>query len=156
MGSFPQPLGRSSDRARLRGTGSGESACTADNGAGWASCRPTAVDGIALASHRPPHSVVGALLVAFAQMLAVFAELERRMIGQRISAALKVKMDAGRQPHRCSPKIPKRVRRRIVQMHQAGISQRRIAETLNAERVQAQGSRWHRGTVIRVLARETA
>ena len=47
------------------------------------------------------------------------------------------------------------MRRRIVQMHQAGISQRRIAETLNAEGVQAQGSRWHRGTVIRVLAQET-
>jgi DNA invertase Pin-like site-specific DNA recombinase len=92
--------------------------------------------------------------MAFAQMLAVFAELERKMIGQRISAALKVKIDSGWQPHRCEPKIPAPVRHRIVQMHQAGISQRRIAETLNAEHVQAQGSRWHRGTVIRVLAQE--
>ena len=94
--------------------------------------------------------------MAFAQMLAVFAELERKMIGQRISAALKVKMDAGWQPHRCEPKIPAAVRRRIVQMHRSGVSQRRIAELLNAEGVKAQASRWHRGTVIRVLAQETA
>jgi hypothetical protein len=58
--------------------------------------------------------------MAFAQMLAVFAELERKMIGQRISAALKVKMDAGWQPRRCEPRISGATCQRIVEMHQAG------------------------------------
>jgi DNA invertase Pin-like site-specific DNA recombinase len=92
--------------------------------------------------------------MAFAQMLAVFAELERKMIGQRISAALKVKMDAGWQPHRCEPRISRATRLRIVEMHQAGISQRRIAETLNTDGIEALGERWHRGSIIRVLAQE--
>jgi len=43
-----------------------------------------------------------------------------------------------------------------VQMHRTGMSQRQIAELLNSEGVQALGERWHRGTVIGVLAQETA
>jgi len=111
-------------------------------------------EGWALVVLDPALDMTTPMGMAFAQMLAVFAELERKMIGQRISAALKVKMDAGWQPHRCPPKIPAAVRRRIARMHREGLSQRQIADTLNAEGVQAQGSRWHRGTVIRVLAQE--
>jgi DNA invertase Pin-like site-specific DNA recombinase len=112
-------------------------------------------EGWALVVLDPALDMTTPMGMAFAQMLAVFAELERKMIGQRISAALKVKMDTGWQPHRCPPKIPAAVRRRIAHMHREGLSQRRIAETLNAEGVQAQGSRWHRGTIIRVLAQKS-
>jgi DNA invertase Pin-like site-specific DNA recombinase len=113
-------------------------------------------EGWALVVLDPALDMTTPMGMAFAQMLAVFAELERKMIGQRISAALKVKMDAGWQPHRCNPRIFSATRRRIMQMHQAGLSQRRIAETLNAEGVEALGERWHRGSIIRVLAQETA
>lgn len=92
--------------------------------------------------------------MAFAQMLAVFAELERRMIGQRTSAALRVKMADGWRPHRPDPLIPACVRRKIVRLHRTGLSQRGIAEQLNAEGVPAVGGRWHRTTVVRVLRAE--
>jgi len=48
------------------------------------------------------------------------------------------------------------VRRRIVEMAEAGLSQRAIADRLNANGVPAVGGGWHRGTVIRVLAQEQA
>jgi len=109
-------------------------------------------EGWALVVLDPALDMTTPMGMAFAQMLAVFAELERKMIGQRISAALRVKMEAGWQPYRCPPKIPMTVRRRIARMHGDGLSQRQIADTLNAEGVLALGERWHRGTVIRVLA----
>jgi DNA invertase Pin-like site-specific DNA recombinase len=89
-----------------------------------------------------------------ANILTSVAQWERRVIGERIAAALAVKKARGWTPHRCPPRIPKAVRERIVAMAEAGASQRRIAEVLNREGVQAQGSRWHRGTVIRVLTQE--
>jgi DNA invertase Pin-like site-specific DNA recombinase len=89
--------------------------------------------------------------MAFAQMLAVFAELERRMIGQRTSAALRVKMARGWKPHRPAPIIPEEVRQKIVRLHHAGMSRRRIAEELNREGVPAIGQRWHPETIGRVL-----
>jgi IS30 family transposase len=46
------------------------------------------------------------------------------------------------------------VRRRIVRLHRAGLSQRKIAARLNREGVPAVGQRWYRGTIIRVLAQE--
>lgn len=111
-------------------------------------------EGWALVVLDPALDMTTPMGMAFAQMLAVFAELERKVIGQRISAALRVKMDGGWQPHRCAQRIPQAVRDRIVEMTEAGVSQRGIAEVLNAEGVHALGDRWHRGTVIRVIAQE--
>ena len=91
-----------------------------------------------------------------ANVLMAVAQWERRMIGERISAALAVKRSRGWTPHRCKRRIPTAVRMRINLMAANGMSQRQIAEQLNAEGVQALGSRWHRGTVIRVLAQEAA
>jgi DNA invertase Pin-like site-specific DNA recombinase len=91
---------------------------------------------------------------AMAGMLAVFAQWEREIIGQRTSAALQAKMRSGWRPHRAEPLIPAAVRRRIVRLHRAGLSQRKIAERLNADGVPAIGARWHRTTVLRVLAAE--
>lgn len=113
-------------------------------------------EGWALVVLDPALDMTTPMGMAFAQMLAVFAELERKIIGQRISAALEVKMDAGWQPHRAALRIPTGVRQRILEMHRADVSQRRIAELLNNENVQAQGERWHRGTIIRVLAQGAA
>ncbi len=41
-------------------------------------------------------------------------------------------------------------------MAEAGLSQRAIANRLNADGVPAVGGRWHRGTVIRVLRQAAA
>ena len=89
-----------------------------------------------------------------ANILTSVAQWERRVIGQRTSAALRAKMAQGWRPHRADPLIPAAVRRKIVRLHRAGISQRKIAEELNAASVPAVGERWHRGTVIRVLRQE--
>ena len=88
---------------------------------------------------------------AMAGMLAVFAEWERGMISLRTSAALQAKMEEGWRPYRPQPRIPVAVRRKIVRLHRAGVSQRKIAERLNADGIPAVGKRWHRGTIIRIL-----
>jgi DNA invertase Pin-like site-specific DNA recombinase len=87
-----------------------------------------------------------------ANVLMSVAQWERRIIGQRTSEGMRVKISQGWQPHRPEPAIPADVRRHIVGLHRAGLSQRGIAERLNQERVPALGDRWHRGTIRRVLA----
>jgi DNA invertase Pin-like site-specific DNA recombinase len=86
-----------------------------------------------------------------ANILTSVAQWERRVIGQRTSAALQAKMAQGWKPHHASPLIPAAVTRKILRLHRAGVSQRKIAEHLNAEGVSAIGTRWHRGTIIRVV-----
>ena len=53
-------------------------------------------------------------------------------------------------------RVPRAVRRRIVRMAEAGMSQREIANQLNADGVPAVGGCWHRGTVIRVIRQHSA
>ena len=86
-----------------------------------------------------------------ANVLAAVAQWERRMIGQRTSEALQVKIKAGWASPAWELRVPRLVRRRIVKMAAAGMSQRAIANKLNADGVPAVGESWHRGTVIRVL-----
>jgi DNA invertase Pin-like site-specific DNA recombinase len=91
-----------------------------------------------------------------ANVLAAVAQWERRMIGQRTSEALQVKIKGGWASPAWELRVSRAVRRRIVKMAAAGMSQRGIAERLNADGVPAVGGRWHRGTVIRVLRQLTA
>ena len=86
-----------------------------------------------------------------ANVLAAVAQWERRMIGVRTSEALQVKIKGGWASPSWELKVPRAVRTRIVQMAQAGMSQRAIADQLHADGVPAVGGCWHRGTVIRVL-----
>jgi DNA invertase Pin-like site-specific DNA recombinase len=86
-----------------------------------------------------------------ANVLAAVAQWERRMIGVRTSEALQVKFAGGWSSPSWKVRVPRAVRRRIVKMAAAGLSQRAIADRLNADGVPAVGGRWHRGTVIRVL-----
>ncbi len=86
-----------------------------------------------------------------ANVLAAVAQWERRMIGQRTSEALQVKIAGGWTSPSWKARVPRAVRRRIVEMAEAGLSQRAIANRLNADGVPAVGGSWHRGTVIRVL-----
>jgi DNA invertase Pin-like site-specific DNA recombinase len=90
---------------------------------------------------------------AMANVMATFAQLERRLISQRTKDALAIKraegVDLGRPPQ-----IKLDVEARIAAMHAAGTNAERIAAALNAEHVPtARGGRWHPSTVRVVVRR---
>lgn len=95
---------------------------------------------------------------AMAQMLVVFAELERRMIGERTKSALAVKRASGTRlgrPRSLSDEVVLRIRK----LRGSGATWRAIAAELNDDNVPtAQGGRaWYPATVRKVAmtARET-
>jgi DNA invertase Pin-like site-specific DNA recombinase len=95
---------------------------------------------------------------AMAQVLAVFAELERRLIGERTKAALAVKRSQGVRLGR-PPTLSADVVERIVNAWEAGGTWSAISRDLNDEGVPtAQGGRcWYPATVRYVaLAAELA
>jgi len=83
-----------------------------------------------------------------ANVLASFAQFERRLIGQRTKDALAVKRSQGVRLGRPLV-LPKPVRQRIVREREAGRSYRAIAERLNAAGTPTAhgGARWHASTV---------
>jgi len=85
---------------------------------------------------------------AMAQVLAVFAELERRLIGERTKVALAVRKSQGVQLGRPQT-LPIEVRNRILSMRQSGMTFAAIAAQLNVERIPtAQGGiRWWPATI---------
>jgi DNA invertase Pin-like site-specific DNA recombinase len=89
---------------------------------------------------------------AMASMLAVFAQWERRMIGQRIGEALAVKRQQGVRLGR-PPAVDPQVRRRIRGLRTRGWSYRRIADRLNDEHVPTAhgGAAWHPATVRSIV-----
>jgi DNA invertase Pin-like site-specific DNA recombinase len=91
---------------------------------------------------------------AMANMLATFAQFERRLISQRTKEALAVKRAAGVRLGR-PPTLPQTVVRRIQRQRARGDSLRKIAEDLNGEGVPtAQGGvQWYAATVRHVLLR---
>src|SRR5271169_4726837 len=104
---------------------------------------------------RRHHHAPGA---AMAQVLAVFAELERRLIGERTKAALAVKRSQGVRLGR-PPTLSADVVDRIVVARGSGGTWSAIARQLNDEQVPtSQGGRcWYPATVRYVaLAAEAA
>ena len=89
---------------------------------------------------------------AMAGMMAVFAELERGMIGLRTREALKAARERGTVVGRRST-LPAEVTDRIKAEHAAGRSLRAIAEGLNSDGVATGqgGARWHASSVSAVL-----
>jgi DNA invertase Pin-like site-specific DNA recombinase len=85
---------------------------------------------------------------AMTQVLAVFAELERRLIGERTKAALAVKVAQGVKLGRPRT-LPTEVAERIRTAHIAGASWSAIARELTAEGVPTAqgGARWYPATV---------
>ena len=83
-----------------------------------------------------------------ASVLAIFAQFERRLIGQRTRDALAVKKAQGVRLGRPTT-MPDAVRARIRREHEAGRSLTAIAAGLNADAVPtAQGGQhWHPSTV---------
>lgn len=90
-----------------------------------------------------------------ANVLAVFAQFERRLIGQRTKDALAVRKAQGVKLGRFKG-APADVRARIAQMHAAGESLSAIARQLNADaEPTAQGGElWHASTVRQVVLNE--
>ena len=89
---------------------------------------------------------------AMAGMMAVFAELERGMIGLRTREALRAARERGTVVGRRST-LPAEVADRIKAEHAAGRSLRAIAEGLNTDGVATGqgGARWHASSVSAVL-----
>jgi DNA invertase Pin-like site-specific DNA recombinase len=89
-----------------------------------------------------------------ANMLATFAQFERRLISQRTREALAVKRASGVRLGR-PPTVPRAVAQRIRRQRARGDSLRKIAADLNTSGVPtAQGGRqWYAATVRHVLLR---
>jgi DNA invertase Pin-like site-specific DNA recombinase len=89
-----------------------------------------------------------------ANMVATFAQLERRLISQRTREALAIKKAAGVRLGR-PPTVPKAIVRRIQRQRARGDSLRKIAEGLNRDRVPTAqgGAQWYAATVRGILAR---
>src|SRR6202007_1671094 len=81
---------------------------------------------------------------AMANVLATFAQFERRLIGQRTREALAVKRAEGIQLGR-PPELPEKVRNRIRSERAERRSFAKIATALNEDRVATAhgGERWH-------------
>lgn len=87
-----------------------------------------------------------------ANVLAVFAQFERRLIGQRTREALAVRRSQGIALGR--PRVlPDTLRRRVASQRKAGMSLRAIAEALNERGVETAhgGRRWYASTVRYLL-----
>jgi DNA invertase Pin-like site-specific DNA recombinase len=91
---------------------------------------------------------------AMANVLATFAQFERRLIGQRTRDALREKKAQGVRLGR-PVKLPASVAKRIVRERKTGLSLAAIAEGLNEDKVPtAHGGRaWYPATVRAVLKR---
>lgn len=94
---------------------------------------------------------------AMASVLAVFAQLERRLIGQRTSDALKAKAAAGVKLGRPRA-LPEQVARSIVREHEAGKSYSAIARNLNEEGIPTAhgGAKWYPTTVRKIVQSHAA
>jgi DNA invertase Pin-like site-specific DNA recombinase len=92
-----------------------------------------------------------------ANVMASFAQFERKLIGQRTSAALQALKRQGvvlGQPNRSAPALVDR----IVHMREQDMSLRAIADQLTTESVPTSqgGARWYASTVAAVLRRPDA
>ncbi len=94
---------------------------------------------------------------ATASMMAVFSQLERRLISQRTREALAVKRAQGVRLGRPST-LPREVVERIVDAKARGDSLRTIADGLTGEGVPTAqgGAKWHASTVKAVLEGQDA
>lgn len=91
-----------------------------------------------------------------ANVLASFAQFERRLIGQRTREALAIKKAQGVRLGR-RPELPEPIVDRIVRERHEGRSFAAIAARLDADRVATAhgGTRWYPSTVRSVVSRAT-
>jgi DNA invertase Pin-like site-specific DNA recombinase len=115
-------------------------------------CQKAQKEGWALLALDSPADMSTPQGEAMASVLAVFAQLERRLIGERTSDALKAKAAAGVKLGRPRT-LPAATVRRIVRAHEAGSSYSAIARELNAEGVPTAhgGAKWYPTTVRKIV-----
>ena len=89
-----------------------------------------------------------------ASILAAFARMERRLIGERTRDAMAAKKAKGEARYGVRSSLPVELQERIEELHQSGVTLARIADTLTAEGVPtATGrTRWWPATVASVLS----
>jgi DNA invertase Pin-like site-specific DNA recombinase len=89
---------------------------------------------------------------AMAQVLAVFAELERRLIGERTKAAMAVRKSQGMRLGRPRT-LPSALRNRILSMRQSGMTLALIASQLNEDGVPTSqgGTQWWPATIRAII-----
>ena len=88
---------------------------------------------------------------ALAGVLAVMAQLERRMIGERVREAMAQAKARGVRLGRPVEHSPA-VRAQVVEMREAGATLQQIADRLTEDDVATpRGGRWHLSTVKRIL-----
>jgi DNA invertase Pin-like site-specific DNA recombinase len=89
-----------------------------------------------------------------ANIMATFAQFERRMIGTRTKEALKVKKDQGVKLGR-PVNLSTEVLDLIAEQRRSGASYAKIADTLNAQSVPTAqgGAKWYPSTVQQTMAR---
>jgi DNA invertase Pin-like site-specific DNA recombinase len=94
---------------------------------------------------------------ATASMMAVFSQLERRLISQRTREALAIKKAQGVRLGRPSV-VPHEIVKRIVDARAGGDSLRTIAAGLSADRLATAqgGTKWHASSIRTVLAGQDA
>lgn len=90
-----------------------------------------------------------------ASVLAVFAQFERRLIGQRTKDALAVRRAQGVRLGR-PPVVSTQLRARVRRQRGRGWSLQRIADGLNADGAPTAhgGERWHASTIASLLRKE--
>ena len=88
---------------------------------------------------------------AFVQIAAVFAELERGLISERVKAGMAQKTEDGARFGR-PRELPDELRDWIAAQFKAGVTASQIARDLNAAGVPTAhgGARWHPGTVRQI------
>jgi DNA invertase Pin-like site-specific DNA recombinase len=94
---------------------------------------------------------------AMAQMVSVFAELERKRIGERTREGLAAKQAAGtlKGPLGRPRALPDKIRERIRSLSRGGESYSAIARLLDSENVPtAHGGRWQAATVRKIAMSE--
>jgi DNA invertase Pin-like site-specific DNA recombinase len=110
-------------------------------------------EGWALVALDSPADLTSPSGEAMAGVMAVFAQLERRLIGERTREALAKKREAGVRLGR--PRlIPQEVEARALALRADGLSVRKIGAQLAAEGFEPPGCRaWQPSTLARVFAR---
>lgn len=105
--------------------------------------------------------------IAIQQILQVFANMEKKIHAQRVSAAMKYRLSRGEKMTRCAPvgyrwdpEHPNRMIPdiqemaavgRIVELYNQGARCQKIATIMNKEGFIPRGKKWHRNTVERIL-----
>lgn len=89
-----------------------------------------------------------------ANVMMSVAQWERRIIGERTSAAMQAAKRQGKLVGRAATPLPATTTDRLLALHAEGLSAARIADRLNVEGVTtALGSKWYVSTVTTALTR---